>query len=147
MADDSPSGQADGGAGPGPVISVMLIVADAAAAIAWYQRALGARERWNLGGVAGLEIDGAAFFVHEVNPGNPQETSPMEAGRTSTRIELFADDPGEFLARALAAGASPGSPLEEHVTPWGVHRQGGFRDPFGHNWSVGDKSPLRARTT
>jgi uncharacterized glyoxalase superfamily protein PhnB len=27
--------------------------------------------------------------------------------------------------------------------PWGTHRQGGFSDPFGHNWSVGDKSPLR----
>jgi PhnB protein len=28
--------------------------------------------------------------------------------------------------------------------PWGTHRQGGFRDPFGHNWSVGDRSPLGA---
>jgi uncharacterized glyoxalase superfamily protein PhnB len=26
--------------------------------------------------------------------------------------------------------------------PWGVHRQGGFTDPFGHRWLVGDKSPL-----
>ncbi|HEY3943746.1 MAG TPA: hypothetical protein VGL78_00840 [Solirubrobacteraceae bacterium] len=35
---------------------------------------------------------------------------------------------------------------EQHVrnrtTPWGTHRQGGFYDPFGHNWSVGDRSPL-----
>jgi hypothetical protein len=28
------------------------------------------------------------------------------------------------------------------VAPWGTHRQGGFIDPFGHNWLVGDKSPL-----
>jgi PhnB protein len=27
--------------------------------------------------------------------------------------------------------------------PWGVHRQGGFLDPFGHRWLVGDTSPLR----
>jgi uncharacterized glyoxalase superfamily protein PhnB len=33
--------------------------------------------------------------------------------------------------------------VEDHETPWGIHRQGGFRDPFGHNWSVGDRSPLR----
>jgi hypothetical protein len=24
----------------------------------------------------------------------------------------------------------------------GTHPQVGFYDPFGHNWSVGDKSPL-----
>jgi PhnB protein len=29
----------------------------------------------------------------------------------------------------------------------GTHRQGGFRDPFGHNWSVGDKSPLDTQAT
>src|ERR1035441_10284373 len=34
-------------------ISVMLIVPDAEAAVAWYKRALGAKELWNLGGVAG----------------------------------------------------------------------------------------------
>jgi PhnB protein len=26
--------------------------------------------------------------------------------------------------------------------PWGPHRQGGFSDPFGHIWFVGDRSPL-----
>ncbi|HEY7893093.1 MAG TPA: hypothetical protein VIC05_12870 [Solirubrobacteraceae bacterium] len=35
--------------------------------------------------------------------------------------------------------------LEDHQRPWGTHRQGGFRDPFGHNWSVGDRSPLSRR--
>jgi PhnB protein len=115
---------------------------DAEAAIAWYKDALGARELWNLGGVAGLEIDGAPFFLHEVNPSNPAERSPDESGTTSTRIELFVDDPGAVRERAIAAGASPGSEIEEHKRPWGTHRQGGFRDPFGHKWSVGDKSPL-----
>lgn len=47
-------------------ISVMLIVPDAEAAVAWYKGALGATELWNLGGVAGLEIEGAPFFLHEV---------------------------------------------------------------------------------
>jgi uncharacterized glyoxalase superfamily protein PhnB len=27
--------------------------------------------------------------------------------------------------------------------PWGIHRQGGFIDPFGHLWLVGDVSPLQ----
>lgn len=43
----------------GVVISVMLIVPDAAAAIAWYRTALGATQLWDLGGVARLEVNGA----------------------------------------------------------------------------------------
>lgn len=145
--DQPPSSGTAGAIASTTAISVMLIVPDAPSAIAWYQHALGARMLWDLGGVAGLEIDGAPFFLHEVNPDNPSETSPLEAGRTSVRIELFVDDPDAFLAAALSAGATIGSPIEEHVVIWGTHRQGGFRDPFGHNWSVGDKSPLRAQPT
>lgn len=129
------------------VISVMLIVRDAREAVAWYRDALGATELWNLGSVAGLEISGSAFFVHEVNPANPEETSPDRVGATSTRIELFVDDPEGVRQRALVAGASPGSEVEEHRRPWGTHRQGGFRDPFGHQWSVGDTSPLGSHST
>jgi PhnB protein len=123
-------------------ISVMLIVSDAEAAVAWYKGALGATELWNLGGVAGLEIEGAPFFLHEVNPNNPAEDSPDRIGVTSARIELFVDDPDGVRERAIAAGASPGSEVQDHQQLWGTHRQGGFRDPFGHNWSVGDRSPL-----
>jgi catechol 2,3-dioxygenase-like lactoylglutathione lyase family enzyme len=87
----------------GFVVSVMLIVPEAAAAVAWYQTALGAARLWDLGGVAGLEINGAPFFVHEMNPGNPRETTPEHAGVTSTRIEVFADDPDSLIERAVAA--------------------------------------------
>jgi PhnB protein len=123
-------------------VSVMLIVPDAPAALAWYKDALGASVLWDLGGVAGLEIAGAPFFLHEVNPRNPAENSPARIGRTSTRIELFVEDPDAVIDRAVARGATPGSEIEDHQAPWGTHRQGGFHDPFGHNWSVGDTSPL-----
>jgi PhnB protein len=122
-------------------ISVMLIVPDADAALAWYRAALGATELWNLGGVAGLEVGGAPFFLHQVNPDNPAENSPGPV--TSVRIEVFTDDPDGFVARAVAAGAVQGSAVVDHQVPWGTHRQGGFTDPFGHKWSVGDRSPLR----
>jgi uncharacterized glyoxalase superfamily protein PhnB len=127
---------------PPTAISVMLIVPDAEAAIAWYRVALAARELWSLGGVAGLEIAGAPFFLHEINPANPTELSPDRVGATSARIELFVNDPDRVVGKAIAHGASPGAELEDHEMPWGIHRQGGFRDPFGHNWSVGDRSPL-----
>ena len=137
----------DTGAAPdGVAISVMLIVPEGDAAVAWYREALGAEVLWDLGGVAGLEVGGAPFFLHEANPDNPAEDSPDRLGQTSVRIEVFVDDPDGFIARAVAAGAQPGSPVTAHELPWGTHRQGGFQDPFGHKWSVGDTSPLRAVT-
>ena len=107
-------------------ISVMLIVSDADAAVAWYKDALGATELWNRGGVAGLEVDGAPFFLHEVNPKNPSETSPDRLAVTSVRIEVFVDDPDRFMERAIAAGASLGSELEDHQQPWGDTSPGRF---------------------
>ena len=49
-------------------LSVMLIVSDAVPAIGWYKTALGASELWDLGGVAGLHVNGAPFFLHEAVP-------------------------------------------------------------------------------
>jgi PhnB protein len=96
----------------------MLIVPDADAAVGWYRRAIGATELWNLSGAAGLQVQGAPFFVH---------------------ADALADE-------ALAAGTTLGCAVEDHQHfPGAVHRQGGFRDPFGHTWSVGDRSPLQAR--
>ena len=124
-------------------VSVMLIVADAVAAIAWYTHALGAEVMWDLGGVAALHLHGAPFLLHEAVPGKEHERSPTEAGLTTTRIEVFVDAPEDLVARAAGSGASNLEPVSDHDAPWGTHRQGGFTDPFGHRWSVGDRSPLQ----
>jgi uncharacterized glyoxalase superfamily protein PhnB len=123
----------------------MLAVPDAPAAVAWYTRALGATLLWSLGSVAGLEIAGAAFFVGE--PERNDWETPTKLGTTTTRIEVFCDDPDAFVARAVEAGATARPHgIRNHQMPWGVHRQGGFTDPFGHIWLVGDRSPLRQLT-
>ena len=124
-------------------LSVMLIVSDAAAAVSWYKTALGAGELWDLGGVAGLHLDGAPFFVHEAVQGRDTEQSPTDAGLTTTRIEVFVDQPGRFIDHAASAGATDVELPTDHGAPWGTHRQGGFTDPFGHRWSVGDRTPLQ----
>ena len=125
----------------GPIISVMLAVADTPTAVEWYKRALGAMILWDLGGVAGLEIAGAPFFLGE--PHNNGWESPTKLGITSTRVEVFCDDPDTFIARAVEVGADGDfDPVKNHQMPWGPHRQGGFKDPFGHIWLVGDRSPL-----
>jgi len=122
-------------------ISLMLAVDDAAEAARWYREALGAGQLWSLGSVVGLEIDGAPFLLHEPTD---DFVSPAASGRTTVRVEVFVDDPDTFVRRALDAGADGSAEgVRDHHAPWGIHRQGGFRDPFGHVWLVGDKSPLQ----
>lgn len=123
-----------------PVVSLMLAVPNTPAAVEWYGRALGARLLWSLGSVAGLEIGGAPFFLHESTRNHFH--APGEVGTTTVRVELFVDNPDKLIAQAVNAGAE-GKPIENHTCPWGIHRQGGFVDPFGHIWSVGDRSPLK----
>jgi len=127
------------------VISLMVAVPDARAAATWYQQALGATGLWNLGSVVGLEIQGAPFFLAE--PENNGWESPSVIGTTTTRVQVFCADPDTFIKRALEAGATGSlDDLRNHRMPWGTHRQGGFVDPFGHLWLVGDHSPLHAYT-
>ncbi len=122
-------------------ISVMLAVENATQAIRWYKEALGAKELWNLGSVVGLSIAGAPIFVGE--PENNGWESPTKLGITSVRVEVFCDDPDTFIEKAVTAGANGEiDEIKNHQMPWGVHRQGGFIDPFGHIWLVGDNSPL-----
>lgn len=125
----------------GPVISVMLAVPDAPAAAEWYEKALGATRLWDLGSVVGLDVAGAPFFLGE--PANNGWNSPTEIGTTTVRVEVFVDDPDTFVSRAVAAGANGSiDRVRDHQRPWGTHRQGGFVDPYGHLWLVGDRSPL-----
>jgi PhnB protein len=126
-------------------ICPMLAVSDGNAAIEFYERAFGARLLWRIGGghvVAGLEVDGAPFFLAHESP--PHGTrSPVTAGFTTVRIELFVDDPAAAAKRALAAGATLHSPLEEHEHatdgPRPIRRmlQGAVLDPWGHLWLIG----------
>src|SRR5674476_694772 len=90
-----------------PALSVMLIVSDAAAAVSWYTKALGAGQLWDLDGVAGLHLDSAPFFLHEAVPGKTQEPSPTDVGLTTTRIEVFVDAPDDLIERAAHAGTVP----------------------------------------
>ena len=125
-----------------PLISVMLAVPDATTAARWYAEALGAETLWDLGGVVGMTVGGAPFFLGE--PEHNGWDTPATAGTRTVRIEVFVDDPDAFIARAAAAGADATvDPVRDHQMPWGAHRQGGFLDPFGHKWLVGDRSPLR----
>lgn len=119
----------------------MLTVLDTPTALKWYSEALGAKELWRMGRFAGVDIGGAPFFLGELDKSGWE--SPEKLVLTSTRVELFCDDPDAVIARALQAGARGSiDDIKDYPRPWGAHRQGKFVDPFGHIWFVGDRSPL-----
>jgi len=91
----------------------------------WFSRRIGDRRR----------------AVFSAEPVKNSFSSPDQIGTRTARVELFVDQPDDVIAGAIKAGATGGD-IQNHDVSWGTHRQGGFIDPFGHQWLVGDKSPL-----
>lgn len=123
-------------------ISAMLAVTNGAAAIEFYRKAFGATVLWQIEtAVAGLEIDGAPFFIGEASPDHGHK-APIDLGATSVRIELFVDDPHAMLRRAVDAGAKLRSEVQEYEypntgpKPFKKLIQGSVLDPFGHIWLI-----------
>jgi PhnB protein len=115
-----------------------LWVADGAAAIAFYEKALGAVVEHRVGGtessdvVAQLSVAGARFWVSTTS-GDLRRFSPDAIGGTTGRTLLIVDDPEAVFRAAVAAGATATSPVgEEHG--WLLGR---FDDPSGHQWEIG----------
>jgi PhnB protein len=123
-------------------ITPVLTVANAAAAVEFYERALDAREVWRTTSpngriVAELAIADARLRVADEAPefGN---LGPRTLGGTAVRINLFVSDPDAAAARAIAAGATEIAVVADQ--PYGL-RQGRLEDPFGHHWLIGRPLP------
>ena len=108
----------------------------AAAAVAFYESAFGARVLHQVGEgdeiVAQLAIGDAAFWVSSGGADGPR-FSPGAIGGATGRTLLLVDDPDAVFAQAVGAGATPASEMaDEHG--W---RLGRIFDPFGHEWEIG----------
>jgi PhnB protein len=129
-----------------PALSPHLVVDDAAAAIDFYIKAFGATE---IGRVprpdgklihAAVQINGATVMLNDDFPemSDGKSTTPTALGATPVTIHLTVTDVDEKFQRAVEAGASVVMPLDDQF--WG-DRYGMVRDPFGHQWSLGQ--PVR----
>src|SRR5215471_8177489 len=112
-------------------IQPQLWIERAAAAVVFYEAAFGAKVVHRVGQgdeiVAQLAIGDAAFWVSSGGSEGPR-FSPQAIGGTTGRTLLVVDDPDVLFARAVKAGAAPGSQMaDEHG--W---RLGRIVDPFGH---------------
>jgi PhnB protein len=129
-----------------PALSPHLVVDDAAAAIDFYVKAFGATE---LGRVphpdgrlvhAALSLNGSTVMLNDDFPdyNEGKSSTPKALGGTPVTIHLQVPDVETAFQRALDAGAVVVAPLEDQF--WG-DRYGMVRDPFGHQWSLGQ--PVR----
>jgi uncharacterized glyoxalase superfamily protein PhnB len=116
-----------------------LRVRNAPAAIAFYERAFGAKEKFRLtepGGRVGhceLEFGGTTVMVSDEYP-EMGIVGPETLSGTTFAVHVHVDDADACVARALAAGATLVRPLTDQF--YG-ERSGTVRDPFGHQWVVG----------
>jgi PhnB protein len=115
-----------------------LIVADGAAALAFYQQVFGARVRMRLDGPGGkighaeLEIGDGLVMLADEHPAMGA-LAPPTVGGTPVGLHLYLEDVDAVAAKALAAGARFKRPVENQF--YG-DRLGTVEDPFGHVWHI-----------
>ena len=116
-----------------------LCVHDADAAVDFYGRVFGMKEKFRLtepGGRIGhveLDFDGATLMLSE-EFAEYGIRSPKSIGGTPVTIHLHVENADEVVEKALLAGATLHMPLADQF--YG-ERSGSFFDPFGHRWNVG----------
>jgi PhnB protein len=107
-----------------------------ATAVDFYLAAFGATVQHRVGTgediVAHLAVGEAGFWVAGPDADRGRLT-PHAAGGATGRFLLVVDDPRAVLARAVAAGATEASPVDDEHG-WLVGR---IVDPFGHEWELG----------
>jgi len=119
-------------------LSPMLSVRNGAKAIEFYKAAFGAGELFRIEApdgavVAQLSVGESEFWVADESPEH-KNFSPESLGGATVRMVMVVADPDVAFARAVKAGATVVSPVEDKEYGWRVGR---IADPFGHHWEIG----------
>jgi PhnB protein len=119
-------------------VTPYLFVHDGAAALAFYARAFGARERLRLAqaggkiGHAEMDLGGSVIMLADEHP-EMGALSPKTLGGASASLLLYVEDVDAVLKNAVASGARLIRPAADQF--YG-DRTGTIEDPFGHQWTV-----------
>jgi PhnB protein len=119
-------------------VTPYLAVDDAAQAIAYYEKAFGARERGRMEAPDGkiahaeLEIGDSLVMLSDVLPQFVTK-SPKDLGGSSASILLYVEDVDAVVKQAVDAGATVATEVADQF--WG-DRFGTVIDPYGHAWSI-----------
>jgi PhnB protein len=119
-------------------VTPYLAVDDAAAAIEYYKKAFGAKERGRMDapdgriGHAEIEIGDSLVMLADDFP-QFATRSPKELGGTSVSVFMYVEDVDAVVKQAVDAGATVTMEVADQF--WG-DRFGSVQDPFGHVWSL-----------
>jgi PhnB protein len=119
-------------------VTPYLIAKDAARAIAFYQKAFGAKELFRMARPDGrvehaeLQIGDSRIMLADESP-ELGARSPQSIGGTPVTIHLYVDDVDAVVKRAVDAGAQLMRPIADQF--YG-DRNGSVADPFGHMWWI-----------
>ena len=121
-------------------VTPRLVVADGAAAIAFYAKAFGAQpigERFTGPGGelihAEIRIGNSVVMITEDAVDGPVSSPQRLGGKVTCVMALYWEDVDAAWERAVAAGAAVIYPLEDQF--YG-ERGGRVRDPFGQQWMM-----------
>jgi PhnB protein len=120
-------------------ITPSLIVRDAAKAIDFYKKALGAQELVRMPSPDGkimhaeLKIGDSIIFLSDEMPQSPAK-SPQTLGGVTGVLNLYVEDVDRAFQRAIDSGAKVAMPVADQF--WG-DRYGSLTDPFGYTWGLG----------
>ena len=121
-----------------PQVIPYLTIDGASAAIEFYAKVLGAKERLRMPGPDGkvghaeLEIGDSVVMLADEFP-EMGGRSPKTIGGTPVTVMVYVEDVDATFGRALAEGATKERDVEDQF--YG-DRAGQFADPFGHKWFV-----------
>jgi PhnB protein len=115
-----------------------LSIRGAAEAMAFYERAFGAKELYRLAGPGGKVMHAEMKFGDSIvmlGDEAPEmgSSSPQTLSGTSVALLFYVKDVDGAYARAVAAGATPVQGPADMF--WG-DRFAEVRDPYGHRWSI-----------
>jgi len=119
-------------------VTPQLTCENAAEAIAWYVRALGAEEIARAVGPDGkvmhaeVRVGDSLIMLADANPAMDVR-SPKSIGGTPMALHVYVDDVDGVFGRAMESGAKQLRPVENQF--YG-DRSGSFEDPFGHHWNI-----------
>jgi PhnB protein len=120
------------------VLTPYLVCNDAARAIEFYKKVLGATEKMRMpapdGKVAHAELQfGSSQLMLADESPDMGYRGPQAFGGSPVGLHLYVDDVDTVFKRAISAGAKERQPLENKF--YG-DRSGTIEDPFGHVWSL-----------
>jgi PhnB protein len=119
-------------------VTPSIYVRNAAQAIDFYKKALGAEERMRFAGPDGkithaeLQIGDSIIFLSEENPAWGCK-SPQTLGGVTGGLYLYVEDVDKAFDRAVNAGGKAQMPVSDMF--WG-DRMGNFTDPYGQTWTL-----------